>query len=173
MSVTQKDKQTVGADGQPIAPLPDGVTIHRLTTHVDERGSVFEFYNPRWGWHKEPIVFGHIFTIRPGYAKGWGRHELHEDRYCLLFGNTELVLYDERETSPTKGLVSVIPMTEFDRVLVNIPPGIWHASKNVGDKDAVIMDTPTRPYDYKNPDKYRLPLDTKKIPYSMGSFKGW
>jgi dTDP-4-dehydrorhamnose 3,5-epimerase len=173
METINKDQQSVDAGSHELLSLPDGVTVFNLTTHIDERGSLFEVYNPRWGWHHDPIVFGHIFTVRPGYVKGWGMHKLHEDRYCLLFGELQLVLYDDRKKSPTRGLVSVIEMSEYHRKLVNIPPGIWHAAKNVGFRDAAVLDTPTKPYDYQNPDKYRLPLDTKKIPYSFENFKGW
>ncbi len=173
MSSVVKDIETTDLGGKAKIKLPEGVTMQDVTTHVDERGTVFEVYNPNWGWHKVPIVFGHIFTVRPGYVKGWGMHKLHEDRYCLLFGEMDLVLYDDRPKSPTRGLISVIQMNEFHRKLVNIPPGIWHAGKNIGSKDVVVLDTPTKPYDHKNPDKYRLPLNTKKIPFSFEGFRGW
>jgi dTDP-4-dehydrorhamnose 3,5-epimerase len=39
--------------------------------------------------------------------------------------------------------------------------------------NAVLINFPTMPYDHANPDKYRLPLDTKLIPHSFGDTKGW
>ena len=173
MNSITKDVQTTVSDGTPLIKLPQDVIIKDVYTHVDARGTVFEVYNPQWGWHKEPIVFGHVFTIRPGVAKGWAMHKRHEDRYCMLFGEVELVLYDDRPRSPTRGLVSIIPMTEYRRILINIPPGIWHASHNIVQENVAILDVPTRPYDHANPDKYRLPLNTKKIPYSFTGLKGW
>ncbi len=116
-----KDKKTVSADGESVAKMPVGVTFHDVTTHVDERGSVVELYDPRWGWHEAPLVFAYAFTIRPGMIKGWAVHEKHEDRYFIMNGEMEVVLYDDREGSATRGLVSKVVMTEYRRRLMNIP----------------------------------------------------
>ena len=37
----------------------------------------------------------------------------------------------------------------------------------------MVLDMPTRLYDYAAPDKHRLPLDTPLIPYSFGDATGW
>lgn len=105
--------------------------------------------------------------------KGWGLHKLHEDRYLLIFGEIEVVLYDERPDSPTTGLVSTVYLSEYNRRLMNIPSGVWHASRNVGQKDAIIVNFPTKCYDHSNPDKYRLPIDTDRIPYKFENPRGW
>lgn len=167
-----QDRQTVTPAGESLAPLPEGVTFHDVTTHVDDRGWVVEAFDPRWGWHADPLVFSYCFTVRPGYVKGWGIHRRHEDRYFVLFGEFEVVLYDEREDSPTRGLVSKVYLTEHRRRLMNIPAGIWHADHNVGSKDAVMINFPTIPYDHASPDKYRLPLDTDRIPYRFEGIRG-
>lgn len=160
-----KDQETVTAEGKDLRKLPHGVTVRELVLHTDDRGAVMEMYDPRWGWHPDPLVFTYFFTIRPGWAKGWGMHKLHEDRHCLLNGEMKLVLYDSREESPTFGLVSEIYLTEKRRCLVNIPAGIWHADENIGTVDLLTVNFPTIQYDHKSPDKYRLPLHTDLIPY--------
>ena len=38
---------------------------------------------------------------------------------------------------------------------MNIPAGICHANHNIGDKNAVVVNFPTRPYEHDNTDKYR------------------
>ena len=81
-------------------------------------------------------------------------------------------MYDDRTDSPTRGLVSKVILSEYQRRLMNIPAGIWHADRNIGSKDAVVINFPTKPYDHENPDKYRLPLDTDKIPYKFGDPRG-
>lgn len=168
-----RDKQTVSMDGKLLHETIDGVSIREVPTHTDERGSLVEIYDPRWGWHPAPMVFAHCFTIRPGYVKGWGLHETHEDRYFILFGDMELVLFDPRPNSPTCGKVGKILMSESNRRLVNIPAFVWHAERNIGSKDVVVIDLPTKPYNHADPDKYRLPVDTPLIPYSFGDAKGW
>ena len=100
-------------------------------------------------------------------------HKQHEDRYFLQLGDIELVLYDARPDSPTCGLVSKVYLSEHRRMLMSIPAGVWHADRNIGSKDAVVVNFPTIPYDHTNPDKYRLPLDTDQIPYKFDHPRGW
>ena len=88
-------------------------------------------------------------------------------------GEMEIVMYDVRPDSPTKGLLSSIVLSEYHRKLVNIPAGIWHGNRNIGSKDALVVNFPTQPYDHANPDKYRLPLDTDEIPYKFQGVAGW
>jgi dTDP-4-dehydrorhamnose 3,5-epimerase len=168
-----QDKQTVRPDGVPVQQLPDGVSIRELPTQVDDRGWIVEMYDLRWDWHPKPLVYSYAFTIRPGMIKGWGMHKLHEDRYFILFGHLEIVLYDSRPDSPTSDLVSKVILSEYNRRLMNIPAGIWHANRNIGDEDVVVVNFPTLPYDHANPDKYRLPLDTDQIPYTFEDLGGW
>lgn len=169
----KQDVQTVTQGGESIQKLPFGLKFKEVTTHVDDRGSVCEMFDSRWNWNNNPLVFSYVFTIRPGVIKGWGIHKKHEDRYFVLFGEMETVLYDERPKSPTKGLVSKIYLSHYKRRLMNIPAGVWHADRNVGQTDLVVVNFPTICYDHKNPDKYRLPLNTEKIPYKFDNPKGW
>ena len=134
---------------------------------------MFEIFDRRWNWHPDPIVFAYCFTVRPGVVKGWGLHKEHEDRYVLLQGELELVVYDVRPDSKTKGEVRKIHLSEQNRQLVNIPRFVWHADRNIGSKDALVVNFPTAPYDHANPDKYRLSVDTDLIPHSFGNSKGW
>jgi dTDP-4-dehydrorhamnose 3,5-epimerase len=114
-----------------------------------------------------------MFTIRPGCAKGWNLHRENEDRYAIIKGEMELVLFDPRSDSPTCGEVCRIVMSEYHRCLVNVPRNVWHADHNIGTTDVVVINFPTAPYDHANPDKYRLPLDTKLIPHSFNGAVGW
>lgn len=171
--VPEQDSATVTSGGEPLGRMVHGVTIRRAVTHVDERGSVCEMFDERWGWHPDPLVFSYFFTLRPGMVKGWGMHKLHDDRYFLISGELELVLYDGREESPTYGLVSKLFLSEYDRRLVSIPAGVWHANRNVGQRDVLVVNFPTQPYDHEHPDKYRLPIDTDQIPYRFDTSKGW
>ncbi len=126
-----------------------------------------------WGWHADPLVFSYCFTVRPGMIKGWGLHKKHDDRYFILFGEMETVLYDDRPDSPTRGLVAKVVISEYRRRLMNIPAGVWHANRNLGVKDVVVINFPTIQYDHANPDKYRLPLDNDYIPYKFDDLRGW
>lgn len=174
MSEIRRDVQTVDARGRRLQPLPDGVVLRDLVTHTDDRGTVCELYDDRWGIHPESVMFAYMFTIRPGKAKGWGVHREHEDRYAFLAGELEVVLYDGRDDSPTAGLEARIYLTALHRQLLVIPRGVWHAERNPGQIDAQVVNFPTIPFDHTNPDKYRLPLGTDELPVDLGpGWEGW
>lgn len=173
LGAATKDAQTVTPEGKPTAPLIEGVSLFHVPTHIDDRGSLVEMFDPRWGWHKDPLVYAYSFTVRPGRAKGWAIHQLHEDRYFLLRGEAEVVLYDVRPDSATCGRLSRIRLSEFDRCLLNIPRLVWHGTRNLGSDEFIGVNFPTLPFDHADPDKYRLPIDTPLIPFSFGDATGW
>lgn len=173
MTQPVQDVETVTAEGESTAALPEGVTFRDTPTHVDDRGMLFELYDARWDWHPDPLVYAYTSTIRPGKIKGWALHKRHDDRYFILFGEMEVALYDVREDSPTRDLVATVVLSHHRRRLMSVPAGVWHADRNIGDTDAVIVNFPTIPYDHSDPDKYRLPLDTDQIPYKWPDPKGW
>ena len=168
-----RDGFTVTAEGADRRRLIEGVVIRDLVLHTDARGTVCEMYDSRWDFNPDPLVFTYFYTIRPGWAKGWAHHKLHEDRYCIMQGEMKVVLYDPRPDSPTFGLVNEIYLSEHCRQLLSIPRLVWHADENVGSKDLLVVNFPTIPYDHANPDKYRLPLDTDLIPYKFQNLKGF
>jgi dTDP-4-dehydrorhamnose 3,5-epimerase len=174
MEASVKDLQTVSADGEALQPLLDGMSFRDVPLHVDDRGHVCEMYDERWVWHDAPLSYVYFSSIRPGVIKGWALHERHEDRYFVMSGDLEVVLYDVRPESSTFQHVRKIYLSEHRRRLVNIPTGVWHADRNVGERDCVIVNFPTLPYDHADPDKFRLPLDTDQIPFSFGAAaQGW
>jgi dTDP-4-dehydrorhamnose 3,5-epimerase len=174
MAEILRDAQTVSRDGQLLAPVPEGVRFRTATTHVDDRGSLCEMFDPRWGWHPGPLCYAYFVTVRPRVVKGWARHHLHEDRYFVIHGDLEVVLYDDREDSPTRGLLSRVYLSGLERRLMSIPTGVWHADHNVGTEDVLLVNFPDRPYDHETPDKERLPLVNDLIPHRFppGAYGG-
>ena len=173
LAAALQDQQTLDEQRQSIAPVVDGMSFYDSIRHNDERGSVTEVYDPRWGWHPDPLVFSYIFTIRPGIVKGWGLHKLHEDRYFVISGEMELVVYDPRPDSSTYGKIAKVYLSGSRPRLVNIPRFVWHADRNIGTSDVIVINFPTMQYDHAKPDKYRLPIDTDLIPHDFGPAKGW
>jgi dTDP-4-dehydrorhamnose 3,5-epimerase len=161
----RRDVQTVTPAGERVDELLDGVRIRPAVTHLDSRGSVCEIYNPAWGFTEEPLVYVYQTTIRPGQVKGWVLHLEQDDRLFFSLGDAKVVLYDARSDSPTFESLNILYFGESNRALLRIPRGVYHAIQNVGRRDLVFVNTPTRPYCHAEPDKYRLPLDTDRIPY--------
>lgn len=151
----EPDAPSVGAAGNRIGWELEGVAYERLAPHVDHRGSlteVLDFSRPFWD---EPVVYAYCFTIRPGRIKGWGMHLRQADRYFVCAGRVRVVLYDGRVRSPTYQRFAEFQFSEEAPGLLLIPPGVWHADQNWGDRDAAVINFPTRPYDRAAPDKYR------------------
>lgn len=119
-------------EGTPVRRLTEGVRIRPLPIHTDSRGSVCELFDIRWDWHDEPLVFAYMFTIRPGVVKGWNLHKEHEDRYALVQGEMDLVLFDPRPESGTYGQTCRLTLTASQRCIVNVPRNVWHADHNIG-----------------------------------------
>jgi len=66
-----------------------------------------------------------------------------------------------------------VVLSDRHRRLMNVPIGVWHANQNIGSSDVVVINFPTIPYDHRNPDKYRLPLDTDRIPHKFEPRRGY
>jgi dTDP-4-dehydrorhamnose 3,5-epimerase len=160
-----KRPQSVTPAGEYVAPTIEGVRVRPAITHPDPRGTVCEIFDAGWDFSEDPLVYVYEFTIRPGVVKGWIKHDRQDDRVFTMQGAIRIVLYDDREGSPTRGLVSDRTFDDHSRALVRIPAGVWHAVGNVGLTDARCVNCPTRAYDHENPDKWDLPLDTDLIPF--------
>ena len=99
---TLQDTQTVTPDGKPLFQLIDGVRERRAVTHMDERGTICEMYDPAWSFDEAPLVYIYQATLLPGYAKGWVLHYEQDDRLFFATGRIRVVLFDGR--SPVKDL---------------------------------------------------------------------
>lgn len=157
--------QSVDNTGADVRRRIQGVTIRPLPTHPDARGTLTELYDLRWNHHPDPLVFSYMVTIRPGQVKGWIRHRLQDDRLAFIIGAIQVVLWDDRDGSPTRGLVNEFTLGTVNRSLVTIPIGVWHALRNVDVADSFFINYPTQPYNYESPDKELLPLENDVVPY--------
>lgn len=163
----QKDLASVGPDGEGLQALIEGVEVRRARTHADERGTLCEIFDTRWGFTEDPFVYAYLVTIRIGQVRGWVVHREQTDRLFVYAGVIRIVLYDARTESDSSGRLNVLHFGEHDRALVSIPPGVFHAVKNVGDREGAFVNLPSQPYRHDDPDKYRLPLENDVIPYRL------
>ncbi len=164
---TRKDNASVAADGTSLQENIVGVELRRPPTQADERGTICEVFDLRWGFTDDPLVYVYHVTIRPGQVKGWVLHRVQNDRHFVYAGVLRIVLYDARTESESFGRLNVFHLGEHDRALLSIPAGVYHAVQNVGDKDGAFINLPSQPYLHDDPDKYRLPLENDVIPYRL------
>ena len=82
----------------------DGVIINPLKQIPDERGKVMHMLSEDSDGF---LGFGEIYfsCVYSGAIKGWHIHKRMTLNYAVPQGNIKLVLYDERQGSPTKGEV--------------------------------------------------------------------
>lgn len=140
----------------------DGVIIKPLKKIPDERGSIYHMLRCDDDIFER---FGEIYfsTIYPGVIKGWHIHKKMTLNYAVISGMIKLVLYDDRDGSPTKGNIMETFIGEDNYCLVKIPPAIWNGFKGIGTKPAIVANCSTLPHDpaeIKRKDPF-----TKEIPY--------
>ncbi len=144
--------------------LIDGVKVKPLRPIADERGRLMEMLR------RDDEVFvefgqAYVTTMYPGVTKAWHYHRLQTDSFACLRGMIKLVLYDEREGSPTRGRVNEFFLGDHAPLLVVIPPHVWHGFKNIGESESLILNVTTHPYRRDAPDEHRLDPHENHIPY--------
>jgi dTDP-4-dehydrorhamnose 3,5-epimerase len=142
----------------------DGIKIKKLTTIADERGWLFEILRSDDAMF---VRFGQVYltAVYPGVIKAWHCHARQVDTFTVVSGMAKFVLADLREASPTRGDVDEFFIGDQNRILVQIPPGVYHGLKGIGVQPALALNCPDQPFDRDHPDEIRLPFDTDKIPY--------
>jgi len=140
----------------------EGVLIIPLKKIPDERGMVMHMLR-RDDPHFEQFGEMYFSVVYPGVVKGWHLHTLMTLNYAVVLGMIKLVLYDEREQSPTRNEIQELFIGDANYNLVRIPPGVWNGMKGVGTQPAILANCATIPHD---PDEIRRldPLNNR-IPY--------
>ena len=142
----------------------DGVAVRELKPLNDERGSLMELLRPDWEIF-EKFGQGYLTTVYPGVVKAWHHHEKQTDHMICIKGMLKLALHDSRKSSDTFEQINEIFFGDRRPLLVKIPPLVYHGFKAIGRETAYAINVPTELYNYKEPDEFRLPRDTKQIPY--------
>lgn len=141
----------------------DGVIFEKLKKITDERGWLMEIMRCDSKFFQK---FGQAYATaaNPNVVKAWHMHRKQTDNLACIKGTAKIVLFDDRDNSPTKGEINEFDVGENIPAIVKIPPEVWHGFKAL-DEIAIVINVPTELYDYTNPDENRLPPDTEKIPY--------
>ena len=140
----------------------DGVVVKPLRRIPDERGFVMHMLRA-----DDPDFerFGEVYfsTIYPGVIKAWHLHQEMTLNYAVLVGMLKLVLYDDRQTSPTRGQVQELFIGRENYQLVKIPPYVWNGFKGIGTEMAILANCATLPHDPN--EIIRKPPSDPSIPY--------
>ena len=121
------------------------VLVVPLRRIPDERGTIFHMLRRTDEHFRE---FGEIYftSIYRGVVKGWHRHRDMTLNYACIDGRVKLVLYDDRDGSPSRGALMERFLGPDDYSLVVIPPGIWTGMKGMADT-SLVANCATHPHD--------------------------
>lgn len=143
----------------------EGVLAIPLKRIPDERGTVLHMLK-----RTDPhfVEFGEIYfsTIYPGVVKGWHKHAEMTLNYACVHGRIKLVLFDDRDGSPTRGEIMEFFLGPDNYSLIQIPPGVWNGFKGMGDETAIVANCCTHAHDPKR--SIRLDPFDNDIPYDWG-----
>ncbi len=144
-----------------------GVRVKQLRVIPDERGRLMEILRSDDDLF---IRFGQLYmtTAFPGVVKGWHYHKKQVDHFAVVKGMIKLVLYDQREDSPTRGETNEFFLGEHNPQLVQIPNLVLHGFKCTGNEEAIVINCPTELYRYHEPDEFRIDPFSMEVPYDWG-----
>jgi len=150
------------------------VQIKKLKMIPDERGFLMEMLRCDDSIFEK---FGQVYITgcKRGAAKGWHYHKEQDDHFVCVYGKTLVVLCDLREDSPTykevnEFVLEAPPCKENKPILLKIPAYVAHGFTALDCDEARIVNVPTKPYRYDNPDELRFPWDSEEIPYKWPDF---
>ncbi len=149
----------------------EGVIIKKLKVIPDERGRLMEILRVDDEAFKG---FGQVYLTAayPGVVKGWHYHKKQYDSMAVVKGMMKIVLYDGRQDSPTYREVNEFFAGVYNPILLHIPPYVFHGFKCVSSEEALVINTPTEPYNYQEPDEFRVDPHNNDIPYEWGRKDG-
>jgi dTDP-4-dehydrorhamnose 3,5-epimerase len=135
--------------------------IHDVKTKAlklipDERGYIMEML--RADESELFTKFGQVYVSAtyPGAVKAWHYHQKQTDHFVCVAGMVKLVLVDTRPESPTNGAINEFFLGTQNPTLVQVPNLVYHGWKCISTEMALVVNVPTEPYHYTEPDEYRL-----------------
>lgn len=164
-SVGLKDSQTVVRGGARAgAPKITGVAIHELGNVLTRSGCLTEIF--RADWFDPTLVVRQVnwVMMNPGGVTDWHSHAEQTDHIVGVGGTIKLALWDDRETSPTRGATEIVRIGAMRPVLVVVPPRVWHGLRNESGAAAGYVNLIDRAYNYENPDNFRISSGSREIP---------
>jgi dTDP-4-dehydrorhamnose 3,5-epimerase len=128
-----------------------GVVLYNLESYKDERGHLTEV------WRTDENEFGNENNLKPptmcyisqtlsGVARGPHEHERQTDRFAFIDGIFDLYLWENREGNDHYNERFIYSVGADSPMLVEIPPGVVHAYKNVGPDSAFVLNLPNKLY---------------------------
>jgi dTDP-4-dehydrorhamnose 3,5-epimerase len=141
----------------------EGILIKELKVFKDERGQVMHMMRCDDGIFSK---FGQVYfsVTNAGVTKAWKRHLRMTQHFAVPQGNIQLVIYDDRPNSSTKGQIQEIFLGEDQYQLIRIPPMLWYGFKCLGKESAMIANCSDIPHDPNESEA--CSMDDPKVPFT-------
>lgn len=161
----RRDSQTVTAEWVRVQEPIEGVRVREVRNVVKGNGLLTEVYRRDWGLDRGSV--GQVFQVRLGIGEisAWHAHFEIRDRLFVNQGLVRIVLYDARRSSSSFGRINELRLGLERPALVVVPTGVWHGLQNLSVQPSSVLNIVDGAYSYENPDHWRLPADSPKIPY--------
>lgn len=141
----------------------EGVNLTNLRRISDERGAVLHFLREDSLNFKR---FGEAYfsLINHSIVKGWKKHNIIDQNFCVPHGKIKFVIYDNRKNSVTRGNVQEFILDNNENYfLLSLPSNLWYSFKGIGKEYSLLANIINFPHSKEEAEN--LPLDTKEIPY--------
>lgn len=122
----------------------EGVLIKPLARYQDARGWLTELFRDDELPEDFRPVMSYLSVTHAGVARGPHEHVDQTDGFAFIDGAYRLYLWDNREGGDKQ--LHTYDVGTDNPVLVLVPPGVVHAYKNIGDRDAFVLNFPNQLY---------------------------
>lgn len=148
----------------------EGVSVKQCHWLIDDRGKLVEL----WRCDDDVFIdFGQCYitvcdvsTHQP-IINAWHCHRKQYDNFVVVRGKLKLVLYDDRENSPTRYDFQEFILDEDVPQAVTIPPLVWHGFMALGHEPAYVLNISSEPYNRDDPDEIRRALEEIDYDWSV------
>ncbi|OGH19950.1 MAG: hypothetical protein A3D74_00745 [Candidatus Levybacteria bacterium RIFCSPHIGHO2_02_FULL_37_13] len=155
------------------------VLLYPLKINKDKSGVLVETLRTDW---KEIYGKGREFMMQyysitaPGIARDedvWHYHPtVQEDRFLVVQGSIIVAIADNKENSPTKGVLNLFYMqADKDPYILLIPKETLHGFLVVSGISGILLNFPTALYNPK--EEGRIPFKEAQIMLPDGSLFSW
>lgn len=148
----------------PVAGVVDGVTLTELRQIEDKRGAVLHMLRSDAA---DFTRFGECYfsEVVPGAIKAWKRHRLQTQNLAVPVGRIRVVIFDDRESSPTRGNLQILELGRPDGYRrLKIPPLLWYGFACLGSVTALVVNCPDLPHDPAEAEAN--PVGDSTVPYA-------
>lgn len=134
-----------------LASAIPGVRVELLAPATDGRGWLAELFRAdvleATGMGEAQPVMAYLSMTRPGGTRGPHEHLEQTDFFAFAGpSDFEVTLWDNRQGSPTFGRREILVLGASRPATLIVPPGVVHATRNVGKVDGLVVNFPNRLY---------------------------